>query len=309
MNSQNSPKPRKPVAPAPFRPQPVPKVLQRKVAVQPVNKPRVAPVAPPVYRPQPAPVVLQRKVRPELQSPAVRLQQKNPLAPKTGTAQLRKPAGVPPVNNIHAKANVAQQKVNSHRSGMVATLRGIPSRGIVQRAALPVAVAPAIRWYFAAGIPASVQRTLQTMVASVAVFGAVCDAVVSQHFIINVDTKEAVKGEPRAHFAGGTVYVAEGMNHDDMVNSIVFELTNAMHSSSLAAVGKIEDVDVRAENIERIEYQGVQVQAEIIKAAKQQGLVDKEMFGNFIGKGKRWETFDQYAKDQKASGHTDLYKK
>ena len=304
MNSQNSQKPGKPVAPTPYRPQPVPKVLQRKVAVQPASKPNVALVAPPVYRPQPAPVVLQRKVRPELQSPAARLQQKNPFAPKTGTAQLGKPAGAPPVSNIHSKVNVAQQKVNR----TIAAPRAIQSRGTVQRAR-PAAAAPAIRWYFAAGIPANVQRTLQTMAATVAAFGAVCDSVVRQHFIINVDTKEPVKGEPRAHFIGGTVYVAEGMNHDDMVNSIVFELTNAMHSSSLAAAKKIEDKNVRAENIERIEYQGVQVQAEIIKAAKQQGLVDKEMFGNFIGKGKRWETFEQYAKDQQASGHTDLYKK
>jgi hypothetical protein len=37
--------------------------------------------------------------------------------------------------------------------------------------------------------------------------------------------------------------------------------------------------------------------------------VDKEMFGDKVGKGKRWETFEQYAKDQRATGHTGLYEK
>src|SRR6185295_11404449 len=306
MNSQNSrnspPKPGRPVAPAPYRPQPVPKVLQRKVAVQPASKPMSVPVAPPVYRPQPAPLVLQRKVRPELRSPAAQTLPKNPFAPKPVAPQL---------NNIHAKINVAQPKVNNHQGKLLVDRarmmpRGIPSRGTVQRAR-PAPAAPAVRWFFN-DIPASVQRTVQTMVGSVPAFGAVCDSVMRQFRVINVSTKEAVKGEPRAHFDRGTVYVVEGMNHDDMVNSIVFELTNAMHSGSLERAKEIQDKDLRAENIERIEYQGVQVQADIIKAAKQQGLVDKEMFGNFIGKGKRWETFEQYAEDQKASGHTDLYK-
>jgi len=45
----------KPIAPPAYRPQPVPKVLQRKTngSPQPANQPKRAPVAPPVYRPQP----------------------------------------------------------------------------------------------------------------------------------------------------------------------------------------------------------------------------------------------------------------
>src|SRR6185503_3260138 len=55
----------RPIAPPVYRPQPLPKVLQTKKAVdynphahQALRKP---PVAPPVYRPQPTPAVLQRK--------------------------------------------------------------------------------------------------------------------------------------------------------------------------------------------------------------------------------------------------------
>lgn len=56
---------RQPVAPPEFRPQPVPKVLQKKAAaIRPPQKPqpRVNPVAPPVYRPKIAPAVLQAKM-------------------------------------------------------------------------------------------------------------------------------------------------------------------------------------------------------------------------------------------------------
>lgn len=57
------PKPRQPVAPPAYRPQPVPKVLQTKMATssQPFNQTRRAPVAPPVYKPQPAAKCLQAK--------------------------------------------------------------------------------------------------------------------------------------------------------------------------------------------------------------------------------------------------------
>lgn len=53
-----------PIAPLPYRPQPVPRVLQMKSAsvLQPV-KPVTKPVAPPVYRPNPALTVLQPKIK------------------------------------------------------------------------------------------------------------------------------------------------------------------------------------------------------------------------------------------------------
>lgn len=70
-----STKGKSPVAPAPYRPQPVPKVLQTKWAIvhQPV-KAGSRPVAPPVYRPNPSPRVLQSS------SPEV-LQRKAPFNP------------------------------------------------------------------------------------------------------------------------------------------------------------------------------------------------------------------------------------
>jgi hypothetical protein len=61
-------KPASPAAPPVYRPQPPPKVLQRKSvrngpATSGATKP-VRPAAPPVYRPQPMPKVVQKKVRP-----------------------------------------------------------------------------------------------------------------------------------------------------------------------------------------------------------------------------------------------------
>ncbi|HZS44067.1 MAG TPA: hypothetical protein VFC63_03125 [Blastocatellia bacterium] len=60
---QTPPQKRPPVPPEVYRPQPVPKVLQRKTAgvKQPVNPSAGRPAPPPVYRPQAAPKVLQKK--------------------------------------------------------------------------------------------------------------------------------------------------------------------------------------------------------------------------------------------------------
>lgn len=54
-----------------YRPQPVPKSLQRKAAgvPPPAARPQPSPVAPPVYRPQPTPRVLQKKTLSPLASP------------------------------------------------------------------------------------------------------------------------------------------------------------------------------------------------------------------------------------------------
>ena len=68
----HAPAQRKPAAPPVYRPQPVPKVLQTKAAVnrQPQAAPsRQTPVAPPVYRPQPAPAVMQAKMIAQRQQP------------------------------------------------------------------------------------------------------------------------------------------------------------------------------------------------------------------------------------------------
>jgi hypothetical protein len=65
---------RKPVAPAVYRPQKSPAVLQRMIAAgHPLPPSHMArqPVGPPAYRPQPVPKVLQRKESPVTKSPAV----------------------------------------------------------------------------------------------------------------------------------------------------------------------------------------------------------------------------------------------
>lgn len=82
-----------PVAPAVYRPQPVPKVLQRQTAAG--QSPKVShasgsPVAPPVYRPQIKPPIAQRKT--------------------AGAAQLRTPPLAPPVYRPPAKPSAVQQK-------------------------------------------------------------------------------------------------------------------------------------------------------------------------------------------------------
>jgi hypothetical protein len=78
---------KQPVAPAVYRPQPTPKVLQTKmnVAKQPGNQPfarsNTTPAAPPVYRPQPVPKVLQTKAAATPPSRAGQTSRPPPIAP------------------------------------------------------------------------------------------------------------------------------------------------------------------------------------------------------------------------------------
>jgi hypothetical protein len=78
----------RPVAPPVYCPQPVPKVLQKKVS--PVQSPRAGqaprqPVAPPIYRPQPKPVIAQAKM--------------------SVNSQIRKTTVAPPVYRPQARPN------------------------------------------------------------------------------------------------------------------------------------------------------------------------------------------------------------
>jgi hypothetical protein len=91
-----------PVAPPVYRPQPVPKVLQRKPAAiqpQPAGVPKSMPSAPPAYRPQPIPGALQRKVA-------------NEGRPNSG--QLRARPKAPPVYRPGASPKVLQRKVGGN---------------------------------------------------------------------------------------------------------------------------------------------------------------------------------------------------
>ena len=90
-------KPRIPVAPPVYRPQPVPKVLQTKkahTAQSGAVQKRVTPAAPPAYRPQPVPKVLQQKKRLENTAPS-------PVKPKI---VVNSAGGRPGLNNaVQAK--------------------------------------------------------------------------------------------------------------------------------------------------------------------------------------------------------------
>lgn len=100
----------KPVAPPVYRPQPVPKVLQRKTSTAPqaVNRPTGAPTAPPVYRPQAPPKVLQTKPAVQQTPPANRHPIKQPVR-----ASAYNPSQAPKI--LQPKANNAAQQSQSNR--------------------------------------------------------------------------------------------------------------------------------------------------------------------------------------------------
>jgi hypothetical protein len=137
-------KPRPPVAPPVYRPQPTPKVLQRKSAnnqPQPgASQPRRAPAAPPPYRPQPRPPALQRKSHP--QAPPVYRPQPPPkvLQPKTAlelNQQLRSGVAQPPARVLQPKAaspgKAHPGQVNHPHAAPAARQ---PWKGVIQRVKL-----------------------------------------------------------------------------------------------------------------------------------------------------------------------------
>ena len=99
-----------PVAPAVYRPQPTPNVLQRKtVGNQPRTQSGSKPVAPPIYRPQAVPKCLQAK----MPDPAVKSSRPAPVAPPVyrpqplpKALQLRKPLEQQPKGLVQPKASM-----------------------------------------------------------------------------------------------------------------------------------------------------------------------------------------------------------
>jgi hypothetical protein len=135
--SQSAQAGRQPVAPPVYRPQPVPKVLQTKqTAYQPTNQTKRAPVAPRVYSPQPIPRVLQRKV-------ACGQQAHTPVQSQTA----RQVANTcinpgPKGHTVHKAGQVIQQmqlgtgRVTVHRKHQAA----VSMRAVIQRKSLVVDV-------------------------------------------------------------------------------------------------------------------------------------------------------------------------
>ena len=111
----------RPVAPAVYRPQPVPKVLQTKSSLpqssqQPQSKRQ--PVAPPVFRPQPTPKVLQAKRHPAQIPPTIAAR---PLTPPKAS----RPSSIPKV--VQTKT-VVNQPPPAFKLGATVQLAARPRR-------------------------------------------------------------------------------------------------------------------------------------------------------------------------------------
>ena len=106
----------RPVAPPAYRPQPVPKVLQRKTngTPQPANQTKRAPVAPPVYRPQPKPTLQPKAALPV---PALKLPQAAACCPRHGSLQPK-----------HAGPAQTAQPAHQHPPGRQGNQVQLPTR-------------------------------------------------------------------------------------------------------------------------------------------------------------------------------------
>jgi hypothetical protein len=110
---------RTPTAPPAYRPQPTPKVLQRKTASQPpqVTQEKRTPVAPLPYRPQPLPRVLQAKMA-ATQSPGTR-------AGKASVPSSRPSSGSSPKTVVNS-ARPRQQRANTHVPSPARPAKALP---------------------------------------------------------------------------------------------------------------------------------------------------------------------------------------
>src|SRR5205807_2417531 len=111
-----------PAAPAVYRPQPLPRVLQGKITAlpKPPNQTQRSPVAPPVYRPQPVPKVLQTKIAVGQRSQAERLPRRQASAPP-----VFRPQPMPRV--LQTKAVQKRLEIDRHKPGK---LQGRPLAGL-----------------------------------------------------------------------------------------------------------------------------------------------------------------------------------
>jgi hypothetical protein len=195
---------------------------------------------------------------------------------------------------------VAQRKTTTvvNRPGVMAIPRGMQFKGTVQRAEKK---GPAIVFDFADDIPEDVRKSLYEMSDRVPAFRRLCEDVLEQHFGLHIWTKAPEKGVPRAHYKSKAVYVNYDMDHDDMLNAIVMELTNAKHWLEFDNIEREKNEQLKPRKKEQVEYKGVEMQIPMIAAAKDAGLVKKEMFAG------RWRNFEEYFAAQQRSGHTGLY--
>ena len=139
-------------------------------------------------------------------------------------------------------------------------------------------------------------------------FKDLCQKVIKKKGGLFVKTFEPVQGGPQgAYIQGASIYVNKNLDHDEMVNLIVFELTNLLHHDLLKQGSEIEDKAKSAEFIERVEYSGVLYQSGIMNEAKASGMVAHTKYSELTKKGGRWETVDKYLEEQKKTGHTARY--
>jgi hypothetical protein len=183
---------KRPAAPAVYRPQPAPRVLQAKrpPAVAPVRQGRPAPSAPPVYRPQPSPAVLQAK-KAAGQPPRAEQSPRRPVAPPvyrpTAASVQLKPARqgppLPPKPNRPAPPPPRPQAATrpAHRPEAMQTARpsavrgqnltARPPHGVAQRMAAAQGNRPRPQAVSPRG-PAVIQRRLPAQNYHFGLFGA-----------------------------------------------------------------------------------------------------------------------------------------
>ena len=160
--------------------------------------------------------------------------------------------------------------------------------------------------------PLSVEKALKEMPAKIPKFKTLCEAVLetTKRDSIFVKTFEPEQGGPQgAYIQGKTIWVNEKLDDDKMVNMIVFELTNLMHSPLLAQASAIKDKSESAAAIEQHEYHGVLIQSEIMKEVKKENWVVETPYADLVKQGGRWDTFEKYLAEQKRTGHTARYQK
>lgn len=138
----------------------------------------------------------------------------------------------------------------------------------------------------------------------IAALKTLCQEAVNKFGTINVIGFESTDNGPKgAYIQRGKVYVNKDLPHDEMVNVIVFELTNLLHSKLLKQASQLNSPEL----IEQNEYHGVLIQSGIMREAKKLAYVKKTPYADLTEKGGRWDTFEKYLEEQKRTGHTARY--
>jgi hypothetical protein len=115
-----------------------------------------------------------------------------------------------------------------------------------------------------------------------------------------------------SNFEEGEIVVKLGKTENEMLSSVIFEITNFKQQKLFEKIDDIEylksiDADQYAKETEHIEYNGIQIHHDVIQQAIQTSGWDQEI-DEYATVLDSWQTFEDYWKERSDDEHAHYYR-